>query len=319
MIASVCLEQKLIQPSLQKTSKDIWGFTCQTPFVSEFLLQRRGWHVCKHPCSAPSTFLSPPAGSCSSHTLWARLWEVIWVVLPEKGNALWGACSYAFWLSGQLSAIFVPSQWWVRLVHCPLPLTKGRSGRAGGGLAWDPHPSLIAGFGRWLHELGSPPPPPPSPPSSIYFPNLVRLPRSSLIGPWKIIAVWKSWAGWNFLFGKWLLAPFSRLRPGAGQRLYLCSHSQIQPCPPDPPALLCLPVYIAACFPAGFPLQASGFLPAYLFSLCKVHCLERERALNKTKPATLSSFAKQDSCLLLGRNVSAVFLARCFISRRGHL
>lgn len=35
----------------------------------------------------------------------------------------------------------------------------------------------------------------PLPLSSIYFPNLVRLPRSSLIGPWKISALWKSLAG----------------------------------------------------------------------------------------------------------------------------
>lgn len=153
MIASVCLEQKLIQPSLQKTSKDIWGFTCQTPFVSEFLLQRRGWHVCKHPWWAPSTFPSPLAGSCSSHTLWARLWEVIWVFLPEKeGNALWGACSYAFWPSGFQGSSLL--SWWLHSggwgwhsVLSPFP-------RAGlGGLAGAQHgthtrlPSLALGGG----------------------------------------------------------------------------------------------------------------------------------------------------------------------------
>lgn len=232
MIASVCLEQKLIQPSLQKTSKDIWGFARRSPFISEFLLQRRGWHVCKHPCSAPSAFPSPPAGSCSS-PLWARLWEVIWVFLPEEGMLLW---EYVAMHSGHLTS---------RTALCSLggftvqgepgtvssPPSHRQSWEGWWGSAWNSDPSPTAAFGRWL--LGSPPPP-SSPPSSIYFPNLVRLPCSSLIGPWKIIAVWKSWAGWNFLFGKWLLAPFSCLHPGVGQGLYLHSPHQIQPCPADP-------------------------------------------------------------------------------------
>lgn len=314
MIASVCLEQKLIQPSLQKTSKDIWGFTCQTPFISEFLLQRRGWHICKQLCSAPSTIPSPPAGSCSSYTLWARRWEVIWVFLQQKGNALQGARSHAFWLSGQLSAVLVALQWSVRLPQCPMPFPRGR---AGGGSAWDPYSH------GWLweevSELGSP----PSPPSSIYFPNLVRLPRSSLIGPWKIIAVWKSWAGWNFLFGKLLLAPFPASAPVRGRGCTCASSAGSSPALlTRSPALLCLPVYIAACCPAGSPPASFWgiFFPAYLFSLCKAHASRgNELWLNKTQPATLSSFARQDSCLLLGRNASTVFLARCFLCRRGRL
>lgn len=149
MIASVCLEQELIQPSLQKTSKDIWGFACRSPFISEFLLQRRGWHVCKHPCSAPSAFPSPPAGSCSS-PLWARLWGVIWVSLPEEGMFLWEyvAVHLAIWLPGQLSALLVASQCWVRLAQCPL-LPRGRAGRAQPETQ-TPLPLLALGGGCWV-------------------------------------------------------------------------------------------------------------------------------------------------------------------------
>lgn len=271
MIASVCLEQKLIQPSLQKTSKDIWGFTCQTPFVSEFLLQRRGWHVCKHPCSAPSTFPSPSTGSCSSRTLRATLWEVIWVFLPEKGNALWGACSYAFWPSGfQGSSL----SWWLHSGgwgwHSILsPFPRAALGRLAGAQreTHTPFPSLALGGGcmSWALLLLLLPLPLP------VFTFLIWC--VCLAPPWlargKLLQFGNPGQGEISFLESGSLAPFSCLHPGAGQGLYLRSHRQIQPCPPDPQPCSASLFTLQLASLQVFPLQASGvfFQPIYFSSV----------------------------------------------------
>lgn len=198
-------------------------------------------------------------------------------------------------------------------VLCPFP-------RAGGAQPRTPFPGSVW---RHFHRLCFPPPP-PSPPSSIYFPNLVRLPCSSLIGPWKIIAVWKSLAGWNFLFGKQLPAPL----PAST----LCGQGCT--CTPAPdtvlpaPALPSWPPFcslftLQLCFPAGFsppPRELLCFLPAYLFSLCKAHCLEREWALVKQNPTCHpQQLCKARFLLTPGRTCFHCFLSKAVYLQDGLL
>lgn len=284
MIASVCLEQKLIQPSLQKTSKDIWGFTCQTPFISEFLLQRRGWDICKHPCSAPSTFLSPPAGSRSSLIpCGPGVGKRFGCFCPRKGML---SREYVAMLSGfQDSSL--PS-WWLcsggwgwHSVLSPFP--REGLGELGGGLSLGPVlPWLALGGG---------------------FMSWALLPLPLLVFTFLIWCV--------CLAPPWLahgkLLQFGN--PGQGEISFLesCSWPLFLP-PPQcaagsvpalplpapalpswPPALLCSASLFtlqldALQVPPPHKLLRGGF-PAYLFSLCKVHRLEREWALLKQNQA----------------------------------
>lgn len=280
MSASVCLEQKRTQQSLQKTSKGIWGFTCQIPFVSEFLFQRRGWHVCKHPCSAPSTSLSASVGSRSSCLLRGRdLGHGLGVLLWEGERCPSGACQCALWLS-----FLVSFYQHTRLTQCPQPLPQSR---AAGGSGWDPHPVPQLPREAFSQALLSSSSLSPFP----VFTFLIWF--VCLAPPWlahgKLVHFGNPWPGEiSFLeSGSRPPLPASTPQQAAGRGLTCapCTRTPLGPRTIPAPSPALPPRSHCSLLPCRFPppCKLLGFFPAYLFSLREVHRLEKEWALVKQK------------------------------------